>query len=273
MPMYNTITFENKKIVIIIDNNNLIWFNAKQICLSLEYKETNKAITKNVDKEDQIQLKNMDINFTVHQQPCSIYINETGLYSLLFSSRTKKAKKFIRWIKKDVLPLIRQNNIYPTDNQITRLQKKINELEKENKILQNDLKIEKFPNGAMVYIVEEYVDNEMYYKLGKTNDMNKRISIYNTHSLHNKKVAHYVEVGCPLQLETCIRSMLYKYRYKNRKDYYKCSLSKAKKAFIECVKSIKCVETQGGGSKKYKVMYYENKLNNIYEKINIASLC
>ena len=66
----------------------------------------------------------MDINFTVQQQPCSIYINETGLYSLLFSSRTKKAKKFIRWIKKDVLPLIRQNNIYPTDNQITRLQKK-----------------------------------------------------------------------------------------------------------------------------------------------------
>ena len=65
MPMYNTITFENKKIFIISDNNNKIWFNAKQICLSLEYKEPNKAITKNVDKEDQIQLKNMDINFTV----------------------------------------------------------------------------------------------------------------------------------------------------------------------------------------------------------------
>ena len=55
--MYNTITFENKKIFIISDNNNRIWFNAKQICLSLEYKEPNKAITKNVDKDDQIQLK------------------------------------------------------------------------------------------------------------------------------------------------------------------------------------------------------------------------
>ena len=39
MPMYNTITFENKKIVIISDNNDIIWFNAKQICLSLEYKD------------------------------------------------------------------------------------------------------------------------------------------------------------------------------------------------------------------------------------------
>ena len=275
MPIYNTITFENKKIFIISDNNNKIWFNAKQICLSLEYKEPNKAITKNVDKEDQIQLKNMDINFTVRQQPCSIYINETGLYSLLFSSRTKKAKKFIRWIKKDILPLIRQNNIYSTDNEITKLQKKINQLEKENKILHNDLKIEKFPDGAMVYIVEEYVDGEMYYKLGETDDMNKRITIYNTHSLHNKKVAHYVEVLCPLQLESCIRSMLYKYRYKNRKDYFKCSFLKAKKAFTECVKSIKCVEAQDGGDnehKKHKIMYYENKLNDIYEKINLASL-
>ena len=31
-------------------------------------------------------------------------------------------------------------------------------------------------------------------------------------TLHNKKVVHYVELLCPLQLETCIRSMLYKYR-------------------------------------------------------------
>ena len=48
-------------------------------------KESNKAITKNVDKEDKIQLKNMEINFKVKQQPDTIYINESGLYSLLLS--------------------------------------------------------------------------------------------------------------------------------------------------------------------------------------------
>ncbi len=42
MPLYNTITFENNKIFIINDNNNKIWFNAKQICLSLKYKERAK---------------------------------------------------------------------------------------------------------------------------------------------------------------------------------------------------------------------------------------
>ena len=167
---------------------------------------------------------------------------------------------------------MRQNNIYSEDNEITKLQKKINELEKQNKILQNDLKIEKFPDGAIVYVIEEYIDNEIYYRLGKTDDMNKRITIHNTHSLHNKKVAYFVEVLCPLQLETCIRSMLYKYRYKNKKDYFKCALSKIEKSFDKCVESIKCVKTQNGGTNKYKVMYYENKLKDVYKKINIASI-
>jgi prophage antirepressor-like protein len=275
MPLFNTITFENNKIFIICDNNNKIWFHAKQICLSLKYKESNKAITKNVDKEDKIQLKNMEINFKVKQQPDTIYINESGLYSLLLSSRTQKAKKFIKWIKNDVLPLIRQNNIFSTDSEITKLQKEINKLEKENNILRNDLKVEKFPEGAMVYVVEEYdIDNnnELYYKLGKTDDMNKRIKIYNTHSLHNKNVAHYVEAVCPLPLETCIRSMLYKYRYKNRKDYFKCSLTKVKKAFTSCVNSIKCVEDQEGGNKKYIITYYDDILKKLYDNINIISI-
>ena len=275
MPLFNTITFENNKIFIICDNNNKIWFHAKQICLSLKYKESNKAITKNVDKEDKIQLKNMEINFKVKQQPDTIYINESGLYSLLLSSRTQKAKKFIKWIKNDVLPLIRKNNIFSTDSEIKKLQKEINKLEKENKILKNDLKVEKFPEGAMVYVVEEYdIDNnnELYYKLGKTDDMNKRIKIYNTHSLHNKNVPHYVEAVCPLPLETCIRSMLYKYRYKNRKDYFKCSLNKVKKAFTECVNSIKCVEDQEGGNKKYIITYYDDILKKLYDSINIITI-
>ena len=273
MPSYNTITFENNKIIIIVDNDYEIWFNAKQICLSLKYSELKKAIANNVDKEDKIQLKNININFEIKQQPDSIYINETGLYSLLFASRTTKAKKFMKWVKKEVLPSMRQSDFFSTDLQITKLQKKINELETKNKLLQNDLKVEKFPEGAMVYITEDRdIDNEIYYKLGKTDDMNKRIKIYNTHSIHNKKVVHYVELECPLQLETCIRSMLYKFRFRNRKDYFKCSLARIKKAFSECKSSIKCVEDQNGGNQIYKITYYENKLNDIYNKINIASI-
>ena len=51
---YNIITFENNKIVIIIDNNNNILFNAKQICIALNYKDPKKAIINNLDKDDAI---------------------------------------------------------------------------------------------------------------------------------------------------------------------------------------------------------------------------
>ena len=87
---YSTITFEKNRIIIIIDNNKQIWFNAKQICIALKYKQPKMAIINNVEKKDKIQLKNIDINFKVYQQPDSIYINESGLNALLILAKTKK---------------------------------------------------------------------------------------------------------------------------------------------------------------------------------------
>ena len=275
MSRYNTVNFEKHKIIVIIDNNYLIWFNAKQICISLEYKQPKQAIINNVERTDKIQLKNMNISFEIKQQPDSIYINESGLYSLLISSKTVKSKKFIKWLTNDVLPELRKKNIFSPDEDITKLLKKINDLETKNKLLQNDLKLEKFPEGAMVYVIEDNIENEIYYRIGKTDNMNKRIKIHNTHSLHNKKVVHYVELLCPLQLETCIRSMLYKYRYKNKKDYFNCSLNKIIKAFDKCIESIQCIENQTGGmlyNKLYKITYYENKLKKIYQVINLSNI-
>ena len=275
MSRYNTIIFEKHKIIVIIDNNNIVWFNAKQICISLRYKDTKKTISNNVDKSDKIQLKNMNISFEIQQQPDSIYINESGLYTLLITSKNLKSKKFIKWLTNDVLQKLRQKNIFSPDKNITKLLKKINKLEYKNKLLQNDLKLEKFPDGAMVYVIEDIdLDGEIYYRIGKTDNMNKRIKIHNTHSIHNKKVVHYIELSCPLQLETCIRSMLYKYRYKNKKDYFNCKLNKIIKAFDKCIESIKCVENQIGGrnNKIYTITYYKNKLNKLYNIINLSSI-
>ena len=67
--------------------------------------------------------------------------------------------------------------------------------------------------------------------------------------------------------------MLYKYRYKNKKDYFKCSLNKIIKAFDKCIESIKCVENQSGGNNNiYKITYYEDKLKDIYDIINLSSI-
>ncbi len=274
MPGLNTITFENHKIVVIIDNSNIIWFNAKQVCQALEYKHPKKAITNNVGTDSKIQFKNINITFNLIQQPDSIYINESGLYSLLISSKTKRAKKFVKWITESVLPSLRKSNVKTSDEEINKLLIKINDLELKNSKLARDLKLEKFPEGAMVYVIEETdTDGEIFYRIGKTDNMNKRIQVHNTHSLHNKKVVHHVELQCPIQLETCVRSMLYKYRYKNKKDYFSCSLGKIIKAFSKCQSSIKCVENQIGGSNGiFQVTYYINKLNEIKNQINLSTL-
>ena len=271
MSSFNTINFEKFKIIVIIDISKNIWFNAKQICKSLEYKDTKQPISNIIEKEDKIQLKNMNIKFHIKQQPDSIYINESGLYTLLISSKNKKSKKFIKWITNDVLPNLRRKKIFSSDKEINKLLQKINDLETKNKLLQNDLKLEKFPDGAMVYVIEDIdIDKQIFYRIGKTDNMNKRIQIYNTHSIHNKKVVHYVELLCPIQLETCIRSMLYKYRYKNKKDYFICSLTKIKNSFTKCLESIKCIEEQTGGT--YKITFFEDKLKKMYDLINISSI-
>jgi len=136
------------------------------------------------------------------------------------------------------------------------------------------MKMEKFPEGAIVYVITDYdINQEKIYKIGKTDDMNKRIKIYNTHSIHNKQVVHYVEIKCPLQLETCLKSMLYKNRIKNWKDFFNCSLAKIKKAFNICIKSIKCIEnTKQIGGTIDRITYYKNKLKKIYKYITIATI-
>ena len=98
-----TIFFENNKIIIIIDNNNNIWYKAKLICLALNYKQPKMAIINNVSKEDKIQLKDININFKVNQQPDSMYINHDGLISL---SKTIKFNLFLKRLHNYILSCI-----------------------------------------------------------------------------------------------------------------------------------------------------------------------
>lgn len=119
--------------------------------------------------------------------------------------------------------------------------------------MSRDLKKDKFPNGALVYVIDYSTSKRESYKIGKSDDMNKRKQIYDTHMLHNKPVPYYVEFRCPMALETCIRGLLYEYRYKDRKDFYMCSLKKVKAAFASCLKGAKKVNCPNkSGSKTSK---------------------
>ena len=234
----NYILFEKIKINIIIDNTDKIWFNGKELTSALEYKDTKDAIKSHIDKNDRTQLKNINHSIDTNQHPNSIYINESGLYKLMFSSKMKKAKTFTNWITNEVLPSIRKYGYYKMkksyENEKNNLLDRINYIEKQNALLITNMKKEKFKNGAVVYIID-YSDEDKnldgIYRLGSTDNMKKRKQIYDTHMLNKKKVIIKEFTDKPLQLENCIKSMLYGYRYKNKKDFYICKESDIKKAF------------------------------------------
>ncbi len=151
------------------------------------------------------------------------------------------------------------------------LNKKIKSLERTNKIIKGDLKKVKFPTGALVYVTEYTNDEDgEHYRIGMTENMNSRTSIYDTHSLHKRKVVFFKEVECPQQFEKCLFSFLYEYRYKNKSSFYMCSLETIKKAFKHCTNGLKCMKSQTGGKCfiDVKLKDIRNEATKINNKIN-----
>ena len=101
----------------IIKKDDDIWFRAKSVAIILNYSNHRKAIIDHVDPEDKSLLNEINIGGNdslplTWNDKNSIYINESGLYSLILRSDMDKAKKFKRWITKEVLPSIRKNGRY-----------------------------------------------------------------------------------------------------------------------------------------------------------------
>ena len=99
----------------IIKKDDDIWFQAKTVADILKYTNTRKAIRDHVDSEDKITLNNLKSRRNESVLPKNnhmIYINESGLYSLILRSKMDKAKDFKRWVTKEVLPSIRKTGQY-----------------------------------------------------------------------------------------------------------------------------------------------------------------
>ena len=84
------------------------WLVGKDVAVALGYKEPTKAVRDKVDPEDRGMSK-MD---TPSGEQEMLIINESGLYSLILSSKMPKAKAFKRWVTSEVLPAIRKNGAY-----------------------------------------------------------------------------------------------------------------------------------------------------------------
>lgn len=89
------------------------YFVGKDIAEILGYSNTRKALADHVDEED--KMDGVTIRDSIGREQNPICINESGLYSLILSSKMPNAKKFKRWVTSEVLPTIRRHGLYAMD--------------------------------------------------------------------------------------------------------------------------------------------------------------
>lgn len=129
----------------VIDLNDTFYFIGKDVADALGYKRADNAIRSHVSEEDKLthQVKGAD------QRRTMTIINESGLYSLILSSKLESAKRFKKWVTGEVLPSLRRHGMYATDellNDPDLLIQVATELKKEKEArakLESDINIKK----------------------------------------------------------------------------------------------------------------------------------
>ena len=95
-----------------IDREGDVWFVGKDVAAALGYSNTNDALSRHVDPEDKYQGEGVAFPDPHGTLQYPTIINESGLYSLVLSSKLPTAKQFKRWITKEVIPSIRKTGGY-----------------------------------------------------------------------------------------------------------------------------------------------------------------
>lgn len=108
MKIFNNAEFGSVR-TICLDGD--VCFVGKDVATILGYSNTRDALAKHVDDED----KNTVVIRDGKGNPNQTVINESGLYSLVLSSKLPNAKKFKRWVTSEVLPSIRKHGVYAVD--------------------------------------------------------------------------------------------------------------------------------------------------------------
>lgn len=170
-----------------------VMFVGKDVADILEYTNTAKAIRDHVDEEDKLTERIV----LSGQNREVIFINESGLYSLILSSKMPNAKEFKRWVTAEVLPAIRKHGVYAVDEvlqnpdvliqALTELKKEREEKEKlkETVAVQNQQITEMTPKAGYYDVVLNCKDVISTTEIAKDYGWSaKKMNAY----LHEKKI-------------------------------------------------------------------------------------
>lgn len=101
-----------------IEKDGEPWFVGKDVATSLGYAKPLNALATHIDEDDSLK-QGLTDNMGRMQE--TIFINESGLYSLVLSSKLPTAKKFKRWVTNEVIPSIRKHGAYMTPETLEKV--------------------------------------------------------------------------------------------------------------------------------------------------------
>lgn len=111
LQVFNNAEFGSVRSIMVNDEPHFV---GKDVADILGYQNGSRDINRHVDEEDRQKIMVFDGN----QDKETIVINESGLYSLILSSRLPSAKRFKRWVTSEVLPAIRKHGLYAVDDML-----------------------------------------------------------------------------------------------------------------------------------------------------------
>ena len=153
-----------------IEKDGEPWFVGKDVAEILGYANASKAVLTHVDAEDKTFVM-LDIADSQNRnapvgQSKTAFINESGLYSLILSSKLPTAKKFKRWVTSEVLPSIRKHGMYAMPDTVEkmiadpdtaiRLLTTLKEEQNKRKVLEDE-------NAQQKQLIAEFNPKASYY--------------------------------------------------------------------------------------------------------------
>lgn len=192
--------------------NEEVWFVGKDVADILEYTNTAKAIRDHIDEEDKLTERIV----LSGQNREVIFINESGLYSLILSSKMPNARKFKRWVTSEVLPAIRKTGHYEMENYSPEMQA----------ILMHDKKLVKMDERVTT------LENTMTLDYAQQQALGEAVNYVVIDALGGKESDAYKEIGKKVFSE-CNRDLKRYFRVNARNNV-------PKKRFEEAVEYVQC---------------------------------
>jgi prophage antirepressor-like protein len=240
----NLLKYNEKNIFIIIDKNNQIWFKLKDVLKMLNYTNLKKALYSSfIDEKNKKKYRNIKVypsrGTPLNAQPSAIFIDEAGLYKLLTNSTKELAKKFRDEIFSNILPTIRKTGSYNVEN---KDKTKLKQLNNEIIQLKNNQRNIVYPKGKAIYVIKQKINNnsQIYYKIGYTKDLNKRLKIYNTGN-PNKILYKYFCLIKDESIDKCIKNVLKNKEFIKNKEHYVINKKQIINVINKCDKRIKII--------------------------------